>query len=123
VSGVKRAGPPLAVQKVREGVYVVQVLLSEAPSADWKRLFYDAQHQPPPDFPPRAVEISGAVLRFRSEAQSVERKVAWIDQWVERANEKEARLAPRSEEERRRREDIAQERRELAELNVGWSKL
>lgn len=123
MSGVKRAGPPLAVQKVREGIYAVQVLLNEAPSADWKRLFYDAQHQPPPDFPPRAVEISGAILRFRSDAQGIEQKIAWIDQWVARANEKEARLAPRSEEERRRREDIAQERCELAELNERWSKL
>ena len=122
--GIKRAGPPQAVQKLRENFFMVQVTLSEAPSADWKRLFYDAQQSPPADFPPRAVEISGAVLRFRSEPPSVEQKIAWIDRWIERANQKEAALGGRLDEERRRRrEEMAREQRELAELNARWSKL
>jgi hypothetical protein len=122
--GIKRAGPPQAVQKLRENFYMVQVTLTETPSADWKRLFYDAQQSPPADFPPRAVEISGAVLRFRSEASSVEQKVGWIDRWIERANQKEAALGGRLDEERRRRrEEMAREQRELAELNARWSKL
>src|SRR5215469_10392301 len=70
--GIRRAGPPLALQKFRENFYLVQVQLTETPSADWKRLFYDAQQLPPPEFPPRAVEISGHLLRFRSDAGSVE---------------------------------------------------
>ena len=123
-NGIKRAGPPQAVQKLREDFYMVQVTLSEAPSADWKRLFYDAQQSPPTDFPPRAVEISGGVLRFRSEPASVEQKIAWIDRWIERANQKEAALGGRLDEERRRRrEEMAREQRELAELNARWSKL
>lgn len=123
-SGIKRAGPPQAAQKLRENYYMVQVALSEAPSADWKRLFYDTQQSPPPDFPPRAVEISGAVLRFRSEASSVEEKLHWIDRWIERANQKEATLGGRLDEERRRRrEEMAREQQELAELNARWSKL
>ena len=121
-SGIRRAGPPQAVQKLRENLYAVQVALSEPPSADWKRLFYDTQREVPPDFPPRAVEISGAVLRFRSDAASVEQKIGWIDRWMERANQKEGTLA-RSEEERRRREEMAREQQELAELNARWSKL
>lgn len=122
--GIKRAGPPQAVQKLRENFYMIQVALAETPSADWKRLFYDAQQSPPADFPPRAVEISGAVLRFRSETASVEAKLAWIDRWIERANQKEAALGGRLDEERRRRrEEMAREQRELAELNARWSKL
>ena len=121
---IKRSGPPQAVQKLRENFYMIQVALTETPSADWKRLFYDAQQSPPPDFPPRAVEMSGAVLRFRSEPSSVEEKVRWIDKWIERANQKEAALGGRLDEERRRRrEEMAREQRELAELNARWSKL
>ena len=122
-SGIKRAGPPQAVQKLRENQYVIQVALSEPPSADWKRLFYDTQRDTPADFPPRAVEISAGVLRFRSEASSVEQKVGWLDRWIERANQKEAALGVRSEEERRRREEMAREHQELAELNARWAKL
>ena len=122
--GIKRGGPPQAVQKLRENFYMIQVTLTEIPSADWKRLFYDAQQSPPPDFPPRAVEMSGAVLRFRSDATSVEGKVHWIDKWIERANQKEAGLGGRLDEERRRRrEEMAREQHELAELNARWAKL
>jgi hypothetical protein len=122
--GIKRAGPPQAVQKLRENFYLVQVPLSEPPSADWKRLFYDAQQATPADFPPRAVEISAATLRFRAEGATVEGKVAWIDKWIERANQKEAGLGGRMDEERRRRrEEVAQEQHELAEWNARWAKL
>ena len=122
--GIKRAGPPQAVQKLREGLIQVQVSLSEIPSADWKRLFYDTQQTPPPDFPPRAVEISGSFLRFRSDAASVEQKVGWIDRWIDRANQKEAALGGRLDEERRRRrEEHAREQQELLVLNSRWSKL
>ncbi len=122
--GIKRASPPQAVQKLRQNFYLVQVALTETPSADWKRLFYDAQQSPPPDFPPRAVEISGAVLRFRSDGPGVEQKLGWIDRWIERANQKEAALGGRLDEERRRRrEEMAREQHELAELNARWSKL
>ncbi len=122
--GIKRAGPPQAVQKLRENFYLVQVTLSETPSADWKRLFYDAQQSPPADFPPRAVEMSGALLRFRSEAAGLEQKIGWIDRWIERANQKEAALGGRVEEERRRRrEELTREQHELAELNARWAKL
>ena len=122
--GIKRAGPPQAVQKLREGLFQVQVALSEIPGADWKRLFYDAQQAPPPDFPPRAVEISGAFLRFRSDAASVEQKLRWIDRWIDRANQKEATLGGRLDDERqRRREEHSREQQELIELNTRWSKL
>lgn len=120
---IQRAGPPQAVQKVREGVYAIQVRLSEPPNADWKRLFYDAQRDVPPDFPPRSCEISGATLRFRSDAGSVDQKIAVIDRWIARANEKEASLGARTEEERRRREELAREQEELAELTKRWAHL
>lgn len=122
--GIKRGGPPLALQKLRDNFYLVQVQLTETPSADWKRLFYDAQQAPPPEFPPRAVEISSHLLRFRSDAASVERKVAWIDRWIERANQKETAMGGRLDEERRRRrEELSREQSELAELNARWAKL
>lgn len=122
-TGIKRAGPPQAIQKVRDNYFLIQVSLTEAPSADWRRLFYDAQHETPPDFPPRSVEISGALLRFRSDPASVEQKTGWIDRWVEKANQKEAALGVRSEEQRRRREELAREQQELSELNARWAKL
>jgi hypothetical protein len=53
----------------------------------------------------------------------VEPKTAWIDRWVERANQKEAALGGRSEEQRRRREEVSHEAQELAELNARWAKL
>ena len=124
MDGINRTGPPQATQKLRENFYYVQVPLSEIPSADWKRLFYDTQQSPPAEFPPRAVEISGHVLRFRSDGESVAQKVAWIDRWIERANQKEASMGARFEEEkRRRREEMQREQAELAELTMRWSKL
>lgn len=122
-TGVKRISPPQAVQKVREDVYAVQVTLNEPPSADWKRFFYDTQRDVPADFQPRAVEVSGGTLRFRSDGPSVEQRIALIDRWIERANQKEASLPARSEEERRRREEMIREQQELAELNARWMKL
>ena len=122
--GIRRAGPPQAVQKLREGFYLVQVPLSEVPSADWKRLFYDAQQSPPPEFPPRTVDMTAHLLRFRSEAATVEEKTGWIDRWIARANQKEASLGGRLEEERRRRrEELLREQAELADLNQRWEKL
>ena len=122
--GIGRTGPPQAAQKLRENFYYVQVPLSDTPSADWKRLFYDTQQSPPAEFPPRAVEISGHVLRFRSDSESVAQKIAWIDRWIERANQKEASMGARFEEEkRRRREEMQREQAELADLTVRWSKL
>lgn len=121
--GVKRAGPPQAVQKLRENFYMVQLPLNEVPSADWKRLFYDTQQSPPADFPPRSVEMLGPALRFRSEGSLVEQRVAFIDKWIERANQKEASMGARSEERQRRREELAREQTELAEWNSRWVKL
>ena len=122
--GIKRGGPPQAVQKLRDNFYLVQVPLSEVPSADWKRLFYDAQQAPPADFPPRSIEMSTHLLRFRSEGGQVEGKIGWIDRWIERANQKEASMGGRMEEERRRRrEEMQREQAELAEWNRRWEKL
>ncbi len=122
--GIRRAGPPLALQKLRDNFYLVQVQLTETPSADWKRLFYDAQQSPPAEFLPRAVEISGHLLKFRTDGASVEQKVAWLDRWIERANQKEAAMGGRlDEEQRRRREELSREQTELADLNTRWAKL
>ncbi len=122
-NGIRRASPPVAVQKLREDLYSVQVMLSEPPSADWKRLFYDLQRDAPPEFPARGIDVSGTVMRFRSAAQQVAERITLIDRWIERANQKEATFGVRSEEERCHREDLAQEQRELAGLNAGWEKL
>ncbi len=122
--GIKRAGPPQAVQKLRDNFYLVQVPLSEVPSADWKRLFYDAQQSPPADFPPRTIDMNAHLLRFRSEPEQVQQKIAWIDKWIARANQKEAAMGGRMEEERRkRREELQREQAELAELNRRWENL
>src|SRR5271167_3254857 len=116
--GIRRAGPPQAIQKLRESFYLIQIALTEVPSADWKRLFYDAQQAPPPEFPPRGVEMSGQMLRFRSEPGVVDQRVGWIDRWIERANQKEAAMGGRvTEERRRRREEQVLEQAELTELN------
>lgn len=122
-SGVKRMGPPQAVQKVRDNYYLVQVLVSESPSADWRRLFYETQQEVTPDFPTRSVEITGSLLRFRSDPASVQEKVARIDRWLDRANQKDAAMANRSEEQRRHREELAREAQEMTQWNERWSKL
>jgi hypothetical protein len=112
------------VQKLRENYYLVQVPLSEAPSADWKRLFYDTQQAPPAEFPPRSVEMTGLFLRFRAESTVVDQRIGWIDRWIDRANQKEAAMGGRLDEERRRRrEELSREQTELAELNTRWAKL
>jgi hypothetical protein len=122
--GIKRAGPPQAIQKLREDFYLVQIVLSEIPSADWKRLFYETQQSPSPDFLPRSVDISGNLVKFRTEASSVEAKTAWVDRWIERANQKESGMGGRLEEERRRRRDEhLREQQELAAVNARWEKL
>lgn len=122
--GIKRTGPPQAIQKLREDFFMIQIGLSEAPTADWKRLFYETQQSPPADFPPRVVDISGAFIRFRSDVPSVGAKTAWIDRWVERANQKEAAMGGKLDEDRRRRrEEHQREQQELAALNARWEKL
>jgi hypothetical protein len=122
--GIKRAGPPQAIQKLREDLYMVQITLSETPSADWKRLFYETHQSPPPDFPPRQVDLSGAFARFRTDVASVEAKTAWIDRWIDRANQKEAAMVGKLDQERKqRREEHQREQQELASINTRWEKL
>ncbi len=122
--GIKRAGPPQAIQKLREEFFMVQITLTETPSADWKRLFYDTQLSPPPDFLPRSVDISGNLVRFRTDAASVEAKTAWVDRWIDRANQKEASMSGRLDlEGKQRREDHQREQQELAAMNARWEKL
>lgn len=120
---IERKGPPQAIQKLRDSLFLVQVSLSEPPPADWKRLFYDSQQEVPPDFLPRATDLTGAQIRFRSDADSVVAKIAWIDRWIARANQKQASARPPSEEERRRRDNLSLEHRELEELNARWRDL
>jgi hypothetical protein len=122
-SGVRRTGPPQAIQKIREGVYLVQVAISASPSADWRRLFYEAERTPQADFSPRTVEITGTLLRFKSDPASVEGRIASLDRWMEKATQKEASMAGRSEAQRQKQEEAEREGRELAEWNERWSKL
>jgi hypothetical protein len=123
-SGIRRASPPQAVTKVRDNYFLVQVSITETPSADWRRLFYDAQGQDvPADFAPRSVEITGAFLRFKSDPASVENKIAVLDRWMERASQKEAAMGGRSEVQRQKKEEAARETEELTEWNARWSKL
>ena len=123
-SGIRRASPPQAVTKVRDNYFLVQVSITEAPSADWRRLFYDAQGQDvPPDFAPRSVEITGTFLRFKSDPASVENKIAVLDRWMERASQKEAAMGGRSEVQRQKTEEAAREAVELTEWNARWAKL
>lgn len=123
MSNIRRASPPQAVQKVRDNVYMVQLSINESPSGDWRRLFYDAQQDVPPDFTPRSIEITGTFLRFKAEPASVEQKIALIDRWMERANQKEAALALRSEGQREKKQELAREAEELAQWNARWAKL
>lgn len=123
-SGIKRSSPPQAVTKVRDNYFLVQVSITEAPSADWRRLFYDAQGQDaPPDFAPRSVEITGAFLRFKSDPSSVQDKIVILDRWMERASQKEAAMGGRSEVQRQKKEEAAREAQELAEWNARWAKI
>lgn len=123
MSNIRRASPPQAVQKVRDNYYMVQLSITESPSGDWRRLFYDAQQDVPPDFAPRSIEITGTFLRFKADPATVEQKIALIDKWVERANQKEAAMALRSEGQREKKEALAREAQELAEWNARWTKL
>ena len=81
---------------------MVQVAISESPSADWRRLFYDAQQDVPPDFAPRSVEITGTFLRFKSDPATWSRRVAVLDRWMERASQKEAAMGGRTEVQRQK---------------------
>jgi hypothetical protein len=122
-TGIKRASPPQAVQKVRDNYYLIQVSITESPTADWRRLFYETQQEVTPDFPTRSVEITGTLLRFRSDPASVQEKVVRIDRWLERANVKDAGMSNRTEEQRRHKEELAREALEMTEWNDRWSKL
>ena len=121
--GVRRMTPPQAVQKLKENLYLVHVGLSESPGADWKRLFYETQGQVTGEFIPRSVEITGAILRFRASNETVAERLATVDRWLDRANQKEAAMGLRTEEQRRRRLELGQEHQELAEVNARWAKL
>jgi hypothetical protein len=103
---------------------MVQVAISESPNADWRRLFYDAQQDVPPDFAPRSVEISGTFLRFKSDPATVEQKIGVLDRWLERAGQKEASMAGRSSDvQKQKKEEMARDALELAEWNGRWAKL
>lgn len=122
-NGVRRTGPPQAIQKIREGVYLLQVAISASPSADWRRLFYEAERNPQADFGPRAIEITGTLLRFKSDPASVEQRIASLDKWMEKASLKEAAMAGRSEAQRQKQEEAEREAKELAEWNARWAAL
>jgi hypothetical protein len=112
------------VQKIRDGVFLLQVGISESPSADWRRLFYDAQQEVSPDFPPRSVEITGTFLRFKADPGTVEQKIGVLDRWMDRASQKEASMAGRSTElQRQKKEEVEREAQEIAEWNARWAKL
>jgi hypothetical protein len=121
--GVRRTGPPQAIQKIRDGVYLVQVGISISPSADWRRLFYEAQRDVPPDFTPRSVEITGTLLRFKSDPEGVEQRIGLIDRWMEKASQKEAAMGGRSEAQRQKQEEAEREAHELSDWNARWAKL
>ena len=122
-NGIRRTGPPQAVQVIRDGVFMVQVGISESPSADWRRLFYDAQQDVPADFPPRSVEISGTFLRFKADPATVEQKIGLLDRWLERASQKEASLGGRTEVQRQKKEELEREAQAICEWNARWAKL
>jgi hypothetical protein len=122
-NGVRRNGPPQAVQKIRDGVFMVQVMISESPSADWRRLFYEAQHDAAAEFSPRSVEISGTLLRFKSDPAAVEQRIGMIDRWMDKASQKEAAMSGRSEGQRQKKEEAAREAQEMAEWNSRWANL
>jgi len=122
-TGIQRTSPPQAVQKVRDGVFMVQIGISGSPSADWRRLFYDTQQEVTADFPPRSVEISGSFLRFKSDPASVEQKIVILDRWLARASQKEASMGGRTEGQRQKKEELEREALELAEWNTRWAKL
>ena len=123
-SGIRRASPPQAVTKVRDNYFLIQVSITETPSADWRRLFYDAQGQDvPPDFAPRSIEITGTFLRFKTDPATVEEKIAILDRWIGKASQKEAAMAGRTEVQRQKQEEAAREAQELAEWNARWAKL
>ena len=122
-SGIQRTSPPQAVQKIRDGVFMVQVGISGSPSADWRRLFYDGQQEVTADFPPRSVEISGNFLRFKSDPSTVEQKIRVLDLWMERASRKVAAMGGRTEGQREKKEELEREALEIAEWNSRWAKL
>ena len=123
-SGIRRTSPPQAVQKIRDGVFMVQVGISSSPSADWRRLFYDAQQDVPADFPPRSVEISGTFLRFKADPATVEQKIATcsIAGSIAPAKRKQAWVGARKCSGRRRKNSSAR-RTKLAEWNARWARL
>jgi hypothetical protein len=123
-SGIRRSSPPQAVTKVRDNYFLIQVSITESPSADWRRLFYDAQGADvPPDFAPRSVEITGIFLRFKTDPGTVEQKVAILDRWMERASQKEAAMGGRTEVQRQKKDEAVREAQELAEWNARWASL
>ena len=122
--GIKRTGPPQAIQKLREDLYMIQIMLSETPTADWKRLFYETQQAPPPDFPPRAVDISGAFIRFRSDVAERGSQDG-LDRPLDRPRQSEGSGHGREAGRRTpaRREEHQREQQELAAINAHWEKL
>ena len=69
-----------------------------------------------PDFPPRSVEISGTFLRFKADPATVEQKIGVLDRWLDRASQKEASMAGRTEVQRQKKEELEREAREVARM-------
>ena len=66
--------------------------------------------------------VPSAVV-VRASNENVGERIATVDRWLERANQKEAVMGLRTEEKRRRRQEMAQEHSELMEVNERWAKL
>jgi hypothetical protein len=69
------------------------------------------------------VEITGTLLRFKSDPEGVEQRIGLIDRWMEKASQKEAAMGGRSEAQRQKQEEAEREAHELSDWNARWAKL
>ncbi len=122
--GIKRTGPPQAVQKLRDDLYLIQIATFGNADGGLEAPFLRNAASAAARLSSPRVDISGTFVRFRSDVPSVAAKTAWIDRWIERANQKEGAMGGKLDEERRRRRDEHQrEQEELAAINAAWEKL
>ena len=103
-SGIRRASPPQAVTKVRDNYFLIQVSITETPERGLAAAVLRRAGAGRAAGFCAAVggnyrDVSAIQVRLRD---SVEEKIAVLDRWMERANQKEAAMAGRTEVQRQK---------------------
>jgi len=123
---VKRQGPPKAIgiDEKHPGLLRIQIPLNIAPDSDWIDCFKNPGTYKPDEAHPRMADIWGKILEYRFSEENLQKKVEWVDKYINQANGCYRRKMAEKEAEMKRQEEKAnKEREKLESVNKVLGKL